>query len=196
MAKPAVERTFVMVKPDGVQRGLIGEIIKRLEQRGLQIIALKMVKPSVEHISNHYPTDEVWIKRLGDKGFNVFNELGIDLKEAMGTADNLEAGKKVRKWLIDYMTEAPVVAMVVEGVHARDMVRKIVGSTLPNKAEIGTLRGDFSVDSPAAANLEKRAIKNLAHASETKEEAEKEICHWFSQEEIHQWDRPDHKAMF
>lgn len=196
MVKAAIERTFVMVKPDGVQRGLIGEIIKRFEQRGLQIMALKMVKPSIDHITNHYPADEEWIRRLGDKGFNVFKERGIDIKKAMGTDDNLEAGKKVRQWLIDYMVEAPVVAMVVEGIHARDMVRKIVGPTLPNKAEIGTIRGDYSVDSPAAANIEKRSIKNLVHASETAEEAEKEICHWFSQEEIHIWERPDHKAMY
>ena len=191
-----IERTFVMVKPDGVQRGLIGEIIKRLEQRGLKVVALKMVKPSLEHISAHYPTDEKWLRRLGDKGFNSFKELGLDTMKVMGTTDNLEAGKEVRKWLMNYMLEAPVVPMVIEGVHAIDMVRKIAGSTLPLKAEIGTIRGDYSSDSSSAANPEKRSIKNLLHASETKEEAQHEISHWFSDEEIYSWDRPDHKAMF
>jgi len=162
--KPALERTVVLVKPDGVQRGLIGEVISRMEKRGLKIIALKMIKPTLEHIDNHYPKDVVWIERLGEKGFKVFDEYGIDPKEKMGTDDKKEIGTKVRKWLVDYMTEAPVVGMIIEGVHAIDMVRKLAGNTLPSKADIGTIRGDFSVDSPAAANLEGRAIKNIMHA--------------------------------
>ncbi len=193
---PGVERTFAMVKPDGVQRGLVGEIITRIEKRGLKIVALKMVKPSLEHIQNHYPTDDEWVKRLGQKGFTVFAEQGMDPKEVMGTDDLFEAGKQVRGWLMDFMTSAPVVAMVVEGVHAIDMVRKIAGPTLPSKAEIGTIRGDFSVDSPIAANLNKRAVKNLIHISETPEEAKHEISHWFSEEEIYDYDRSDHAAMF
>ena len=192
-----MERTFVMVKPDGVERGIIGQVITRLEQRGLKIIAMKMVKPTLEHIDKHYPTDEAWISRLGDKGFNVFKELGLDPKEVMGTDNNLEAGKMVRGWLISYMVEAPVVAMVVEGFHARDMVRKIAGNTLPSKADIGTIRGDFSCDSPASANTEMRAIKNIMHASETVEEAKNEIAHWFSEDEIFDdYARSDHSAMY
>lgn len=191
-----LEKTFVMVKPDGVERGLIGEIIRRFESRGLKVIAIKMVKPPLEHIDDHYPKDETWIERLGQKGFTVFEEYGLDPMEHMGTTDKKEAGKMVRQWLIDYMTSAPVVAMVVEGIHAREMVRKIVGPTLPSKAEIGTIRGDFSIDSPAAANLSGRSIKNLVHASETAEEAEHEIAHWFSADEIYDYDRADHVAMF
>ncbi len=181
---PAIERTFVMVKPDGVERGLVGEVVSRMEKRGLRIVAMKMVKPSIAHLDGHYPKDDTWIARLGDKGFNVFKEYGIDPKEIMGTDDNLEAGKKVRVWLVDYLAEAPVVPMIIEGIHAIDMARKIVGVTLPSKADIGTIRGDFSVDSPAAANFSKRAIRNIVHASENKQEAEQEIAHWFSEEEI------------
>lgn len=192
----AFEKTLVLVKPDGVQRGLIGEVIGRLEKRGLKIIGLKMVRPSFEHINDHYPKDESWIERLGEKGFAVFDEYGIDPKEYMGTNDKKEAGKMVREWLVNYLTEAPVVAMVIEGVHAIDMVRKIAGVTLPSKAEIGTIRGDYSVDSPAAANLEGRAIKNIIHASENKEEAEHEIGHWFAAEEIFEYKRSDHTVMF
>lgn len=192
----AIERTLVLVKPDGVQRGLIGEVLLRLEKRGLKIIAIKMVKPTLEHIDEHYPKDEAWIERLGEKGFKVFLEYGIDPKEQMGTADKKEAGKMVREWLVNYLTEAPVVAMVVEGVHAIDMIRKIAGNTLPNKAEIGTIRGDFSVDSPASANLEGRAIKNIIHASETPEESDHEIEHWFAPEEIYDYKRSDHSVMF
>ena len=194
---PGVERTFAMIKPDGVQRGLIGEIVKRLEQRGLKIVAMKMIKPSLEHVHDHYPKDEAWIKRLGQKGFTVFEEQGINPKEAMGTDDLMEAGKMVRQWLMDFMTSAPVVAMVIEGVHAIEMVRKIAGSTLPSKADIGTIRGDFSVDSPVAANLNMRAVKNLIHMSETPEEAEHEIGHWFSDAEIFDdYTRTDHLAMY
>lgn len=194
---PAYERTFAMVKPDGTQRGLVGEVISRIEKRGLKIIALKMVRPNLEHINDHYPKDETWIARLGQKGFTVFDELGIDPKEVMGTTDKLEAGKQVREWLVNYLVEAPMIAMVIEGVHAIDMVRKIAGSTLPSKAEIGTIRGDFSTDSPVAANLNKRAIKNIIHISENKEEAEHEIAHWFSEEEIHDdYERADHSTMF
>ena len=193
---PAYERTLVLVKPDGVQRGLVGEVISRFERRGLKVIAMKMVKPSLEHIDEHYPKDEAWIERLGHKGFLVFEEYGIDPLEVMGTADKKEAGKKVREWLVNYLLEAPIVALAIEGIHAIDMVRKIAGTTLPNKAEIGTIRGDFSVDSPAAANIEGRSIKNIVHASETKEEAEKEIAHWFSEDELFEYRRADESVMF
>lgn len=195
-SNPALEKTLVLVKSDGVQRGLIGEVISRLEKRGLKIIGLKMVKPTLEHLDEHYPKDEAWIARLGEKGFTVFEEYGLDPKEHMGTSDKREAGKMVREWLIDYLLEAPVVAMIIEGIHAVDMVRKISGTTLPSKAEIGTIRGDFSVDSPAAANLEGRAIKNIVHASENKEEAKHEIAHWFAAEEIYEYKRSDHAVMF
>lgn len=195
-SKVTIERTFAMVKPDGVERGLIGEIISRFEKRGLKITGIKMVKPVLEHMDNHYPKDDEWLARLGDKGFKVFEEYGLDPKEIMGTDNKLEVGKKVRDWLITYMMEAPLVAMVIEGVHAIDMVRKVVGPTLPNKAEIGTIRGDYSVDSPAAANLNNRAIKNLIHASENKADAEKEVKHWFSEEEIFDYERADFSAMF
>lgn len=193
---PAIERTLVIVKPDGVQRGLIGEVISRLEARGLKIVALKMIKPSLEHVDAHYPKDEAWIERLGKKGFAVFEQYGIDPKEHMGTNIEMEAGKMVRQWLVNYLTEAPVIPMIIEGVHAIDNVRKIAGNTLPTKAEIGTIRGDYSVDSPAAANLEGRAIKNILHASETVEEAKHEIAHWFSEEEIFEYELAHHQAMY
>ncbi len=195
-ASKQTERSFVLVKPDGVQRCIVGEIIKRFEQRGLKIVALKMVKPSLEHLNDHYPKDDKWIERLGHKGFASFKEVGIDPEEAMGTKDKKEAGKMVRQWLMDYMTEAPIVAMIVEGVHSIDIVRKLVGPTYPKDAQVGTIRGDFSVDSAAAANPELRSVKNLIHASETSEEAEHEINHWFSDQEIYEWTRPDHSVMF
>ncbi len=178
------ERTYVMVKPDGVRKGLIGEIIRRFEQRDLKVIALEMFMPTTQQIDDHYPKDETWIARLGQKTLGTYEKYGVDAKEALGTDNDLEIGKMVRTWLVDYMTSAPLVRMVIEGIHSVDMVRKICGVTLPSLADMGTIRGDFSADSPAVANSEKRAVMNLVHASETPEEAEHEIKHWFGDREV------------
>jgi len=179
MMHPKEERTYLMIKPDGVRKGLIGEIISRIEQRDLKIVALQMFQPTVDQIDNHYPKDEAWIRRLGGKTVNTYNKYGFDPKQEVGTADELEIGQMVRGWLVKYMTSAPLVKMVIQGTHAVDVVRKIVGPTIPSTAEMGTIRGDFSIDSPVLANKEKRAVMNLVHASETPEEAEHEIAHWF-----------------
>lgn len=168
-----------MIKPDGTRKGLIGEIIKRIEQRDLKIVALQMFQPTIEQIDNHYPKDEAWIRRLGGKTLSTYNKYGFDPEQELGTADEMEIGQLVRSWLVDYMTSAPLVKMVIQGVHAVDVVRKIVGPTIPSTAEMGTIRGDFSIDSPILANKEKRAVMNLVHASETPIEAEHEIEHWF-----------------
>jgi len=183
------EKTFVLIKPDGVQKGLIGEIIKRFEQRDLKIVALEMFLPTAEQIDKHYPKDKVWIKRLGEKSLNTYEKYGIDPKPLLGTTDQLEIGEMVRSWVIDYMSSAPLVRIVVQGLHAVDMVRKIAGSTLPYQADMGTIRGDFSNDSPALANSEKRAVMNLIHASETPEEAKHEITHWFGDFKAHDYKR-------
>src|SRR3989338_2335185 len=121
------EQTFVLIKPDGVQKGLIGEIIKRLEQRDLKIVALDMFQPTKEQIDEHYPKDEKWIARLGEKTTKTYDQYGRDVNSEFGTADTLTIGKEVRKWLIDFMVSAPMVKMVVQGLHAVDMVRKIAG---------------------------------------------------------------------
>lgn len=193
---PREERTYVMVKPDGVKRGLTGEIISRIEQRGLKIIALSMIKPTHEQIDNHYPKDQAWISRLGDKTLSTYAKYGYDAIEELGTADNTEIGKMVREWLVNYMTSAPLVKMVVEGVHAVDMIRKLAGNTMPYIADMGTIRGDFSVDSAASANKDKRAVHNIVHASETPEEAAHEIEHWFKPEEIYSYKRAEEDMMF
>lgn len=190
------EQTFVMVKPDGVMRGLMGEIIKRFEQRGLKIIALKMTQASFEQVNNFYPKDEVWVRRLGQKGLMAFEEYNLNPQDHIGTADELEIGKKVRKSLIEFMTIGPVLPMVIEGIHAISVVRKLAGATLPVFSEPGTIRGDYSHDAPTAANIEGRAIYNIIHASENPEEAAHEIKHWFKSEELFDYDRADHVIMF
>jgi nucleoside-diphosphate kinase len=193
---PKQERTYVMVKPDGVKRGLIGEIIRRFEQRGLKIVALSMVRPAREQMDNHYPKSEAWIKRLGEKTLNTYAKYGYDPIKELGTTDAMEIGKQVRGWLLDFMTSAPVVKMVVEGVHAIDMVRKLAGETMPSAALVGTIRGDYSVDSPAAANKEKRSVMNIVHASETQEEAMHEIAHWFKPTEICDYSRAEEDCTY
>ncbi len=189
MTHPKEEKTYVMIKPDGVQKGLIGEIIKRFEQRDLKIVALELFQPTHEQIDNHYPKDEAWITRLGNKTLSTYEKYGLDPLSDFGTDKAEELGPEIRKWLIDYMMRAPLVKMVVQGIHAVDVVRKIAGPTMPYLAEVGTIRGDFSIDSPALANSEKRAIANILHASETPEEAAHEIKHWFGDMVTHSYKR-------
>ena len=190
------EKTLVLVKPDGVKRGLIGEVVSRIERRGLKVIAMKMVQVGDEHIKNHLPKSDEWMERLGNKTLKTFAEYGIDAVQAQGTADPKEIGKMVKHALVEYLTGGPVVAMVVQGIHAIDMVRKLAGNTLPVFAEMGTIRGDYSVDSPSVANVERRAIHNIMHASETVEEATNEIGLWFTPSEIHSYKRAEEDIMF
>ena len=196
MTHPKQERTFCMVKPDGVARGLIGDIIHRFEQRGLKVIALVMVQATREQVDGHYPKEETWIRRLGQKTLTTYQKYNYDVMKELGTSDDLEIGKMVRGWLVDGLTSGPVVKIVVQGVHAIDMVRKIAGNTMPSLADMGTIRGDYSVDSPAAANRDKRSVRNIVHASETQAEAEHEITHWFKPEEIHEYKRSEEDIMF
>lgn len=186
---PKEEKTFVMVKPDGVKKGLVGEIIKRFEQRDLKIVALDMFQPTTEQIDNHYPKSEEWITRLGTKTLQTYEKYGYDAMDDFGTTEPEKIGPHVRQWVLDYMTSAPLVKMVVQGIHAVDMVRKICGPTMPYQADMGTIRGDFSNDSPALANAEKRAVANLIHASETAEEAAHEIKYWFGDTPVQDYKR-------
>ena len=189
MLHPKEEKTFVMIKPDGVRKGLVGEIIKRFEQRDLKVVALEMFQPTFKEMDNHYPKTDKWINRLGERTSATYAKYGHDLKRDFGTNDLHRVGKTVRKWLIDYMISAPLVKMVVQGVHSVDVVRKIMGDTMPFSAAIGTIRGDFSVDSAISANIERRAIHNLMHASETQDEAKHEIKHWFGKAKIYKYNR-------
>ncbi len=191
------ERTFAMIKPDGVFRGLTGEILRRFETRGLKIVAMKMMFATDEQIAAHYMASrEEWMRGLGQKGLKTFAELELNIKEHMGTDDDLEIGKIVYKGLVDYIKSGPVIPMIIEGVQAVDMVKKMVGPTMPFRAELGTIRGDFSVDSNSIANAEGRSVHNLIHASGNLEEAEHEIKVWFKEDEIFTYTRSDEDLMF
>ena len=190
------ERTLVLVKPDGVRRGLTGDIVMRFERTGLKIVALKLVQPTKEHFDQHYSSDKDYLTMLGEKTILGYKELGLDFKKDLGTANKLEIGKKIKSWLLDYMTSGPVVAMVVQGPHAVQNVRMICGSTNPLNAVPGTIRGDYTIDSSVMSNIAKRAIRNIMHASGTISEAEREIALWFSPEDIHDYRRTGEEIMF
>lgn len=196
MAHPSEEKTVVIVKPDGVKRGLIGEVIARIEKRGLKIIALKLIVSTREHAHSHYPNTEAWLRGMGEKTLGNYAQYGKDAKKEIGTDDALEIGKMVANWNVEFLTSGPMVAMVAQGIHAVDMVRKIVGKTIPALAEMGTIRGDFSVDSPSLANFQKRALHNIVHASGDQSEAAHELQHWFLEEEIHAYKRAEEDIMF
>lgn len=188
------EQTLLVVKPDGVQRALSGEIISRLEKAGLKIVAMKMLKASREMIEKHYTTSEEFLRGMGGKTIATYKEFGGDVMTEMGTTDELELGKKIREWLIDFLSSDPVVAVVFEGHHAVTQMRKIVGATVPCFANPGTIRGDYTTDAPDLANAKKRPVKNLVHASGSVEEAKSEIALWFKPEEIMSYKRCDEEV--
>ncbi len=196
MADIRHERTLILIKPDGVQRALVGEIVARLERAGLKIVALKMVAAQRSVLERHYPTDEAWVRTIGGKTKEAFESYGMDVRHLMGTEDPLEIGRQVRGWLIEFMQTAPVVAAVLEGVHAVSTTRKIVGATLPVFAAPGTIRGDFSADAPTVANQGRRPVRNLIHASGSVEEAALEVGLWFTPQEIYAYRRGDETVMF
>lgn len=182
-----MERTLLLVKPDGVERGLIGECIKRFEQRGFRICALRMVHASREQMQKHYAQNAAnpeWLKRVGENTLESYRSLGKDPQQELGTIDAVAVGSMNIEWLADFMASGPIVAIVASGVGAVEMGRKIAGNTIPARADIGSIRGDYSTDIPLNAALEKRPVKNIIHASGAVDEAEYEIQCWFRPEEL------------
>lgn len=177
---PKKERTLVVIKPDGVQRTLIGEIIKRYERGGLKLVAVKMLVASPEHIEKHYTLDPEWRRITGEKTIASYKNKG----ETPWTENPLEVTEVLLKTLKAYMSSGPVIAMVWEGIHAVEVVRKITGSTEPRTSDVGTIRGDFVIDSYMVSDTDKRAVRNLVHASGSPKEAEMEIAHWFNKNEL------------
>lgn len=184
-----MERTLVILKPDALKRGIVGEIISRFEKVGLKIIACKMVKVDKSFAKRHYPTSKEWFLKVGNNTLSDSKKYGIDVKKNLGTTDPIEIGKLVWEWNVDYLTSGPVIALVLEGFHAIDNVRMMVGPTVPTIAPPGTIRGDFSLDSAVSANAIGRAIFNLIHASSSKEDAKREINMWFKPEELMEYKR-------
>ncbi len=190
------EQTLVLIKPDGVKRGLMGEIIRRIEQRGLKVVGLQMFQATKVELTKHYSDSKENLKAMGEKTLGTYQKYGLDPVKEIGTADATKIGKMVHTWIVDFMVSGPIVKIVVQGLHAVEMVRKIVGGTMPSGADMGTIRGDYSVDSAVLANAQKRGIRNLVHASGNTAEAEAEIKLWFSDKEIHTYQRAEEDIMF
>lgn len=184
-----IQQSLVLMKPDAVKRGIVGEILHRFERAGLKIVAAKLVLANEELASKHYPDSQEWLLTVGQRTIDDCKQYGVDLEANIGTKDPIEVGRIVKKWNIEFLKSGPVLALVFEGVHAVERVRSLVGNTVPVKAQAGTVRGDFSLDSAIYANKKSRTIYNLIHASGSPEEAESEINLWFKTEEIFSYRR-------
>lgn len=178
----AIQRTLVVIKPDGVQRGLVGNIMSRFELTGLKIVGMKLVWADEELVGKHYADDLAYYETVWVKASAGAKERGEEIKE---TAH--EFGTRIRQANISYLTTGPVVAMVLEGNTAIQTVRNIVGGTNPLSADMGTIRGDLTLDDFGQADIEGRAVRNLMHASSEPDEAEREIALWFTDDELHQY---------
>ncbi len=181
-----IERTLVLVKPDGVQRALVGEIIKRFENRGLKIVGLKLAQIKEDFAKKHYKTTDQQIVGMGEKTLKAASDAGNMEKVAavFGTENPRKIGEQIYQWLIGFITSGPVVAIVLEGNNAIEICRKTCGYTDPAKAEVGTIRGDFGHTGIEVWNVNKSPVRNLVHASGTREEAETEIKLWFNKSEL------------
>lgn len=182
MANPMNQQTLVLIKPDGMARGLAGEIISRFERVGLKLVKAQLIHPTKELAQKHYPTTPEWLVKVGNNTISDCGKYGVDVKEAIGTDVPSEIGELVHKWNMEYISGAPVLALVWEGIHAVEVIRKLCGPTLPLLAAPGTIRGDFSSNSAISENVENKPIRNLIHASGTPDEAQREIELWFGKE--------------
>lgn len=179
MKHPHQERSLVLLKPDTVQRSLIGEVIKRFERTGLKISAMKMIMATEEQLLTHYNKTDEWYERKGKGIVEELQKAGKPVEK-----EPVEYGKDIIRTIVTYMTAAPVVAMILEGNKAVSVVTKIVGTTEPATSDVGTIRADFTLDSYYHATYENRAVRNLVHQSESPEEAEREIAIWFKEAEM------------
>lgn len=191
MKHPTKERTLVIIKPDGVQRSLVGDIITRLEKTGLKFIAMKMFVPTEKQTLEHYNKDDTWCQEKGEKTVKNLKEAG---KEPVKSA--IEYGRDIMRGNVAFMTASPVVAMVLEGNQAVGIVKKLVGGTEPLTSDVGTIRGDLTIDSYELANFDARAVRNLIHCSDVKEEAEREIKVWFGENELLKYKHINEKMLY
>ncbi|MBI2124141.1 MAG: nucleoside-diphosphate kinase [Candidatus Wildermuthbacteria bacterium] len=186
------EQTLVLIKPDGIQRSLAGEIIKRYERIGLKLVGLKMLVPAPDFIEQHYTLDATWRQKTGEKTIASYQKKGLQPP----SQDPLVISGKILENLKKYISAGPVVAMVWQGAHAVEIVRKVTGGTEPLSSDVGTIRGDFMLDSYQMADTDNRAVRNLIHASGSREEANMEISHWFKKEELIRYNIVQEKILY
>lgn len=193
--QPHQERTFVMFKPDTVQRSLIGELFKRIERTGLKCVGLKMfIETDEKRLFEHYNKDDAWFLKKGERTVEDLKQAGLPVEK-----EPIEYGKDIIRANAIFMMQAPLVAMVWEGNQAAAVVKKIVGSTEPSTSDVGTIRGDYTIDSYAHSSFEDRAVRNLIHCTDPEdglEEAEREINLWFKPEEIMSYATAQERIMY
>ena len=183
---PFIEQTVILVKPDGVARKIAGDIITRFERVGFKILAMKMIWVNKGHVAKHYMNEKEYLTIIGKRTLKDYKKYGMDPNENLGTKDPYKIGQKVRKWNMEALSEGPLVAILMEGVNAIEIARKIVGDTNVTTAVPGSIRGDYSADTFMQANLRQRPIKTIVHASGNKKEAEFERKLWFMESEIYE----------
>lgn len=175
----AIERTLVIIKPDGVQRGLVGNILSRLERTGLKFTAFKFLVPQEEQCWKHYNKDEAWFLNKGNRIIEDRKGHGLPIEK-----DPVDYGKDIILSNVNFFTSGPVLALVIEGNQAVAVVKKIVGGTEPTTSDVGTIRGDLTIDSYELSSVDNRAVRNLIHCSDSPQEADREIPLWFDAKEI------------
>lgn len=185
------EKTLVLLKPDAVQRNLIGEIISRFERVGLKVVALKFLQPTAQQARKHYVKNDEEIDALGQRSIEGKKKSGIETTETPR-----QLGEKIVSVLIHFLTSGPVVALVLEGHQAIRITRKLVGSTEPLQSDMGTIRGDFTLDSYAIADEHNRAVRNLVHASSSPFDAEYETAVWFEPDEVIAYENPRETVLY
>jgi nucleoside-diphosphate kinase len=187
-----MEKTLVLIKPDGVQRGLVGQILTRFETAGLKLVSMKMVHPSHDDVDRHYQMTEEWMQAVYTKAKAKYDANG----ETFPFADHKAYGSDIKRGLVEFLKSSPVVALVLEGEMAVSLVRKLVGATEPASSAPGTIRGDFSHDTYALANSQGRPLRNLIHASGNVEEANNEIKIWFTDTELYAYEHVNDRVQY
>jgi nucleoside-diphosphate kinase len=179
MEHPKKERTLIIIKPDGVQRSLVGEIISRYERTGLKLIAMRFCLADEKKLWEHYNKDDAWFESKGAKIVADKQSRGLSVEKKP-----IEYGKDIIRQLVKFMTSGPVLFMVFEGNQASLVARKITGGTEPATSDVGTIRGDLTLDSYTIAAVDDRAVRNLIHCSENSDDAAREVALWFSEDEL------------
>lgn len=179
-----IQRSLVLLKPDAVSRGLSGEIITRLERCGLKIVGARLLRPDMEIGRDHYKKDEEWKIKVGERAIQECAEFNLDVKEVFGTTSPVEIGNEVVERNAEFLNSGAVMALVFQGPNAVKKIRNLIGSTFPESANPGTIRGDFGLENSFTGTKRKRTTYNLIHASGSVEEAEEEIKIWFKESDI------------
>ncbi len=177
------ERTLVIIKPDTLQRSLIGEIFSRIERTGLKLVAIKMVRPTQKQLYEHYNKDDAWYEKKGQTRVEMLKKAGKSINRKA-----IEYGKNIIRGSVKFMTASPLVAMVWEGNQAIGIIKKLTGTTEPLTSDVGTIRGDYQLDSYDLAEADDRGpVRNLIHCSDEKSEAKREIKLWFNKNELYDY---------